>query len=209
MSKDVFIDTKKIETLTIELKGFEKEVGEAAYHALNRTLDQVVTQVGRIVPKEYAIKAKEVKETFAGGIKRPSKSNLEASVASRGHTLSLAHFPLTPSDPKLAKMLEIRYGTPLKVKIKKSSGNKQIRTNPKPFLASTGAKSADKTQYNIFKRSGKSRLPIAPVRTLSIPQMITNENIGDQIQNFATEKLNERLQHEIERAMISIGGKLK
>lgn len=209
MAKDVFIDTKTIETLAIELKGFEKEVGEATYHALNRTLDQVITQVGRIVPKIYAIKAKEVKDSFKGGIKRPTKSNLEASVASRGHTLSLAHFPLTPSDPKLAKMLEIRYGTPLKVKIKKSSGNKKIKTNPKCFLASTGTKSADKIQYNVFKRSGKSRLPIAPVRTLSIPQMITNENIGDQVQDFATEKLNERLQHEIERSMTNIGRKLK
>lgn len=202
VARDLFIDTKKIDILTVELKGFEKEVGIATYHALNRTLDQVVTQVGRIVPKVYAVKSKEVKETFAGGIKRPSKSDLSASVTSCGHTLSIAHFPHTPTAPKAGKYK-------VKATIKKDGGRKIISTTPKPFLMSTGAKSSDKTPYNVFKREGKSRLPIAPIRTLSIPQMITNENVGVQIQEFATEKMNERLQHEIERAMINIGGKLK
>lgn len=201
MAKDILIDTKKIETLTIELKGFEKEIGEATYHALNRTLDQVVTQVGRIIPKEYAIKAKEVKATFAGGIKRPTKSNLEASLTSTGHTLSLAHFPHTPSTPS-SKKYKVR------ATIKKGV-RKTINSNPKPFVMSTGAKTSDKTQYNIFRREGKQRMPIKVLRTLSIPQMITNEKLTDQIQEFATEKMNERLQHEIERAMTNIGGKLK
>jgi hypothetical protein len=89
----------------------------------------------------------------------------------------------------------------VKVQIKKSEAKRYINTYPQPFLASTGAKSAEKTQFNIFKRVGKARLPIKILRTLSVPQMITNENVTDQIQQAAQGKLNERLEHEIARVM--------
>lgn len=200
--QDVFVDTKQLERLTFELKGFEKQVGTAAYHALNRTLDQVITQVGRIVPKSYAIKATEVKASFKRGIKRPSKENLTASITSYGSTLSLAHFPHSPQAPSSKKYK-------VKVTIKKDKGRTAVNTSPLPFIASTGTKSADKTQYNVFKREGKSRFPITVVRTLSIPQMITNENVAEQIQKIASDKLNERLEHEIIRAMTTMESNLR
>lgn len=220
MSKGgIIVDTKQLDRLTIELKGFEKEVGEAAYHALNRTIDHVITQVGRIVPKEYAIKAKDVKESFKGGIKRPSKNDLTASVTSKGHTLSLAHFPHSPQMPPAA-------GRKYKVKATiKRGGRKTINTEPKPFIAPTGAKSPDespdKVQYNVFRRTGafkiaekgryvgKLREVIMPVYTLSIPQMITNEKVKKQIEKVSQEKLDERLEHEIIYRMTSINKKIK
>ncbi|TZE81998.1 phage tail protein [Calorimonas adulescens] len=199
----IIVDTKQLDRLTIELKGFEKEVGEAAYHALNRTIDHVITQVGRIVPKEYAIKANDVKESFKGGIKRPSKNDLTASITSKGHTLSLAHFPHSPQMPPAS-------GRKYKVKatIKRGS-RKLINTEPKPFIAPTGAKSPDKVQYNVFRRLGKERLPITVIRTLSVPQMITNEKVAEQIQKAAQEKLDERLEHEITYRMTSINKNIK
>jgi hypothetical protein len=198
----IFIDTKKIDRLAIELKGFEEEVAESTYHALNRTLDHVVTKVGQIIPKTYAIKASEVKKSFKGGIKKPSKTNLSASLTSKGHTLSIAHFPHTPSTPQGKK-------GKIKVKIKKTDGSKEVKTKPKAFLASTGALSEDKIQYNVFRREGKARLPIVVLRTLSIPQMITNEGVAEQIQKIATEKLGERLEHEITHRMTSMSKRVK
>lgn len=198
----ILIDTKKIDRLAIELKGFEVEVAESTYHAINRTLDHVVTKVGQIIPKTYAIKASEVKESFKGGIKKPSKTNLSASLTSKGHTLSLVHFPHTPKSPQGKK-------TKIKVKIKKADGSKEVKTKPKAFLASTGALSEDKIQYNIFHRTGKERLPIIVPRTLSIPQMITNEGVADQIQKIATQKLAERLEHEITNRMTSMSKRVK
>lgn len=199
--KTILIDTSKIDTLTTELKGFEKEVGEAVYHALSRTLDQVVTHVGRIVPKEYAVKSRDVKESFKGGIKKPTRSNLTASLTSKGHLLSFAHFPFTPKTDKRFKKART-----VMVTIKKPKGKIPSKTG---FVASTGAKSAEKTQYNVFHRLGKERYPIAPIRTLSIPQMISNEELEAPIQEFATNKLSERLEHEITRAILNIGDKLR
>lgn len=204
MANDVFIDTKQINKLTIELKGLENEMAEATYHALNRTLDHVVTQVGRIVPKSYAVKSKEVKESFKGGIKRPSKGKLEASLTSKGRTLSFAHFPYTPKSPRKSKGSIFK--NVVMVTIKKSKGKIISR---KGFVATTGAKSAEKTQYNVFKRLGDKRLPIAPIRTLSIPQMISNEGITEEIQKTANEKLAERIEHEIIYRITSIGDKIR
>lgn len=203
MAKEIVIDTKQLDRLTIELKGFEKEVGEAAYYALNRVIDQTITQVGRIVPRYYAIKATEVKESFKGGIKRPSMNDLTANITSKGHTLSIAHFPHSPTQPPKRRNYQVR------ATIKRSVGRKTITTDPKPFIAKTGALTEAKIQYNIFRRLGKERLPITVIRTLSIPQMISNENVEDEIQKFAQEKFNERLEHEITRSILNMQKNIK
>lgn len=199
--RGIFVDTRQVNRLTIELRGFERQVGVATYHALQRTIDQTITQIGRIVPRAYAIKAKEVKESFAGGIKRPTSNDLTASITSKGHTLSLAHFPFTPKTPRIKRNVAVT--------IKKSGGKKIVNTNPLPFVATTGARSTDLTQFNVFRREGRARLPIKVLRTLSIPQMITNENVGEQIQTFATERLNSRLEHEITRAMTTMSESIR
>jgi len=195
----ITIDTSQLEKLAKEFDGFDKEVAEAACHALNRTVDHVFTQIGRIVPKHYAIKKKDVTETLKK--KKPNSSNLEASVISTGRRLSFAHFPFTPKTPRRGKR------TPtVMVKIKQEKGKVRSRQG---FVASTGAKSADKIQYNVFKRLGKSRLPIAPIRTLSVPQMITNAKVAEEIQKSAQAMLEQRMQHEMKRIMTSIDKNIK
>ncbi|WP_148206721.1 phage tail protein [Desulfitobacterium hafniense] len=200
--QDIFVDTKQIERLTFELKGFEEKVGTATYHALKRTVSHVRTQIGRIIPKSYAIKASDVKRTLSS--KEPSLKDLSATITSKGHTLSFAHFPFTPRKPK--KIRRSIFENAVMVTIKKDRGKVLSRTG---FVATTGAKSADKVQFNVFKRLGKDRLPIAPIRTLSIPQMITNEGVAEQIQRAAADKLDERFEHEIIRSMTTMGNNIK
>lgn len=209
MAKDIFIDTKQIDKLSSELKGFEKEVKSATRLALNRTINHVITKAGQTVSKLYAVKSTEVKATFKGGIKKPTNNDLSTRVLSVGHTLSIAHFPHNPNNPLLAKMIAIRYNnSKIKVKIKKSEGYKVINGNPGAFIASTGAKSDSGVQFNVFKRVGKARLPIKVIRTLSIPQMITNEVVASQVQEAATQKLSERFEHEIDRKMATMKSKI-
>lgn len=197
----VQIETRQIDVLSIELESFPKQTQTAIYHALKRSLEQTKTEIGRIVPKEYAIKSKEIKESFNGGVNYPTKTNLEASLTSKGKLLSFSHFPFTPKTA-------IRKGKRAKVKvtIKKSRPKVTLKTG---FTASTGAKSQEKVQFNVFHRLGKERLPIAPIRTLSIPQMITAEGMEEKIQNFALEKFEQRLEHEINRAMDKVQDKVR
>lgn len=188
----ITVDTKQIDRLTMELKGFEKEVGESTYHALKRTVDFVATQIGRIVRQHYTIKASDIKDTLIKNY--PSKKDLSASVESKGHTLSFYHFTHSPKTrPATKKKYKV------KVTIKRDSGSQEVNTDPKPFIATL-----DGGIDHIVKREGTERKPIVVLRTLSVPQMITNENVGEEIQKAAMEKFNERLEHEIIRNMTSI-----
>lgn len=197
----VTIDVSPLNKLAQGLKGFEKEIPGAAASALNRTIQHVYTRVGKIVTDNYAIKAKDVKSTMANNISKASKGQLSASVRSVGHTLSFAHFPYSPGKPGT--------GRPVKVKIKKSSGKKEVMTQNRPFVATTGAKSEDKTQFNVFKRTGKERKPIVVLRTLSVPQMITNKATEESITEVANKKLAERVEHEIKYRLDKVKKELK
>ncbi len=179
---DIFVDTKQINQVTIGLKSLEKQMPGAAASAINRTVDYVNTKLARIVVAEYAIKASDVKGTIKKN--KASKSNLSASLTSRGHTLSMSHFPFTPKQPGIRKAV--------KVKIKKNSGMKAINTDPKAFVQKM------KNSLNVYKRVGKERKPVVVLRTISVPQMISNEKVEQAIQQEAGKKLVERIEHEIE-----------
>lgn len=200
--RTITIDTAPIERLARELKGFEKEVAEATRLALNRTVDYTLTQAARHVSQAYAIKQKEVKDSFS--VAKPSKTDLAAKLTSWGHTLSFAHFPFTPKTAKRSRRSV--FDTMVTVIIKKPKGK---IISKKGFVASTGAKDKEKVQFNVFKRLGKERLPIAPIRTLSIPQMITNEQVAGKIQAAAQAKMEERLEHEIIRIMTGMQKNIK
>lgn len=215
----VTIDVSPLNKLAEGLKGFEKEIPGAAASAINRTVTQVVNRVGRIVTERYAIKTGEVKESMKGHVSGASKSKLKASVRSVGHTLSFAHFPFSPTTPIIARSLGAGHPrAKVKVRIKKDKGKVQSK---KGFVAKTGAQSADKTQYNVFKRigtfkiarkgryTGQRREQIAPIRTLSIPQMITHETTAEKITAFANTKLAERVEHEIKWRLEKVKAKVE
>jgi hypothetical protein len=185
----VTIDVSPLNKLAKELKGFEKEIPGAISSALNRTIQHVYTKVGSIVTENYAVKSRDVKDTMKNNITKSSKGKLSASIRSIGHTLSFAHFPYTPRKPGTGRYV--------KVKIKKQSGYKEVKTANRPFIATTGARSEDKIQFNVFIREGKARKPIMVLRTLLIPQMITNNTTEEKITELANNKLAERVDHEI------------
>jgi hypothetical protein len=190
---NMIVDVKELNKLAIELKGFEKQIPGAAASALNRTLEHVNTKIGRIVTQEYALKSTEVK----GSIKKykAKKGDLSASLISRGHTLSLSHFPFSPKKPGTKR--------PVKVKIKKSEGKKSVNTDPKAFVQ------VMHNSLNVFKRVGNGRKPVVVLRTLSVPQMIGNEIVDSQIQELAQAKLSERITHEVNYRLDKIQKKMK
>lgn len=203
-NKMIVVETKQVKSLCLELKGFEKEAQEATYHALKRTMSFFVAEAGRQVTAKYAVKKSEVKDSFKPY--NPTKKNLSAGFESTGYTLSMAHFPHTPSTLKTGKY---------KVKVAIFKGRKQVFNGcneAAPYVGPTGAKSPDKVQNNIFQRrgtfsvmqkgryKGNKREDIIVPRTLSIPQMLGNEGVSENVTSAALEVFNKRLEHELERA---------
>jgi len=189
-NENITIDVSSLNRISRDLSQFQEEIPGAVASSLNRTLDFMNTRIGKLVTAEYEIKVSDVKKTITKI--RARKGDMKAGLKSTGNTLSFAHFKFTPKVPGTRKAV--------KVKIKKKDGFKEVRTQRKPFIMSTGAQSADKIQFNVFKRigDGRNRTNLAVLRTLSVPQMIQSVNVGNEIEKAATKKLEERVQHEIE-----------
>lgn len=195
-SENITIDVSSLNRIASGLSNFQKEIPGAVASSLNRTLSFMNTRIGKLVTAEYSVKVKDVKDTIK--IEKASKGDMKAGLRSTGHTLSFAHFPYTPKS--------LRRGT-VRVTIKKAKGKVSF---PHGFVAPTGATSVDKVQFNVWERmgtfkiatkgkhAGKLREQIAPIRTLSVPQMIQNVNVSNSIQLAASNKLEERITHEIE-----------
>lgn len=187
---NITVDTGELKRLIIGTKNFEKEVVGAIASALNRTVDFVNTRLGRIVTGIYAIKGADVKKTIRKY--KAKKGQLSAALQSKGRPLSLTHFPHKPETTVISRSLGVRHPkAQVKVKVKKGS-MQPMRVDPKAFLQKANGST------NIFKRVGDERKPIVVLKTLSIPQMITNETVGVDIQKLAQDKMNERLTHEVD-----------
>lgn len=205
-SSIIQIDTLKLEKLMKEFKGFEDQVGEATVRTIKSTVNTTLNRACVLVSKEYSINKDDVKKTFRNGIKYPTSGNMQASLTSTGHRLSFAHFPFSPKTDVRAGRGESIFNSAVFVEIKLKKGP---ILSKKGFVATTGAKSADKVQFNVFRRLGKSRFPIAPIRTLSIPQMITNEKINEKIGKWAISKFEKKIDTEMVNAILRIGDKIR
>lgn len=184
MTANLYIDTRGLSSIRIDLQKVAKQIPGATASALNRTLDFTTTKTIKEVTNEYTVKSKTVRATIKKV--RARGNSLYAYMSSRGPTIPLGKFQHTPRNySKKAKSV--------KVKIKKSSGFKVIKTNPKAFVQKIYGSESD-----IYMRKGNSRFPVIKLKSLSVPQMIANEKIIKSVQETAEKKLLERINHEIE-----------
>jgi hypothetical protein len=193
MPVELIVDTKSFNSAIIKLKDVPKQIPKATAQALNRTVDFTFTQTSREVRKEYAVKDRDVKSTLKKNKATPS--NLNAYVSSTGRTLTLYnHFNVSPKTPKTKRKYKV------KVQIKKGS-KVAINSTPKPFIASA------KNSTQVFRRVGSARTPVVVLRSLSVPQMVSNKETFNRIQTKASEMLEKRIEHEINRRLEKLGGK--
>lgn len=175
------IDYSELKDLNRKLKKHPKEARNAMRSAVNRTISRIVTNTAKEVKKEYpAIIRKDIKETL--NIEKATLSNLTGIVESTGSRLRASKFP--------HKISRKRNRSPVSVKIKgsyKTSGN-----SPVMFGEGVGGNRGARGR-EIYKREGKTA---ETVYTLSIPQMISNENVYKAIADDASEFLVKRFEHE-------------
>ena len=181
-SQVITIDASSLNRIAAGLNNFAKEMPGAVSSSLNRTVDFMNTRVGKLVSAEYVISSKDVKSTIKKI--KSSKGSLKAGIRSTGGTLTFSHFKFTPKGPG-------KKGT-VKVKVKKKEGYKEVRTSQGAFVQVISGNT------QLATRVGSARLPINILRSLSVPQMIGNDNVGRIVQTEATRKLEERVMHEIE-----------
>lgn len=183
---------------------FPQEKVEQAYSLmLSDVRKNLPAKITKAVTGVYAIKATEVREA-GNDAKNSAEITKGKSIGSikldnltltyKGRRLTLAHFRLSPATKPSKK----RY----KVKATIFKG-KRVTVNGKSglpaFIAPTSRKDPSGKPWIAFMRQGKDRLPITAIRTVSLPQMMTNEEVAEVINTEKEKMVLDRFQHHIDR----------
>lgn len=145
--------------------------------------------ISQEVRKVYGTDLKTIKSTYKGfykegKIKVGGVKIDNIKLKYNGRLLTITHFRMTPKTrPSNSKPYQV------KAEIIKGA-RKSFR---KAFLASP------KGTTLAWKREGEERLPIRPIKTVSVPQMVGSKRTQPQIQARIREELNKRWLHNVKR----------
>lgn len=157
---------------------------KAMARAINRATESARTEAARKVRALYYITQKDVTSTIK--IYKASPSDLSAMVLSRGNLIALTKFRVTPKKPQPKRRREII------VRVKRGGGG----VVKKAFVARMKS-----GHIGVFKRAGERRYPIDQMYGPSIPEMLGNSSVTGWVEEKARERLDQRLDHEINRLL--------
>ena len=201
-------------SMTVSLKGYAKLTQELK--ALNKDSEAVLRRttsdfksrapawVAAAVSETYDIKKSEVSKakTSAKPAGKVEVSGIlvdNVQLTFSGRVLTPTHFGMKPKTrPKSTKD---ENGKTIR-KARKYTVTAEIIRGQRKALGSNVFLGTNKGTGEIpFQRTGDSRTPIQAIKTLSIPQMITNEKVSAQIQKNIEEGLTKRLDNHVKQAM--------
>jgi hypothetical protein len=162
---------------------------KALSNAINRSAEGARTDTVRQVREEYVISAGRVRETME--IRKASKSDLTASVISRGRPRALSYFKLRPG-----KVTKKRPREGVHAQVKRTGGE----VIPEAFIAKLAS-----GHVGVFWREGKKRFPIEQLYGPSVAQMVGNQSVSRYVEQNAQRRLDDRLDHEINRILRGVG----
>lgn len=166
------------------LKHIPKSAPKALARAINRAANSARTEAGRKARETYHINHKDVISTIR--IDRATSMSLAAKVTSRGNTVSLAKFRVTPKQPAPKRKI------PISVRVKRGEGGPVKRA----FVARV-----QNGHLGVFERAGKRRLPFQELYGPPVPVMLGSPTVRAWVEEKAAETLDRRLEHEIGRIL--------
>lgn len=172
----------QIKVIEQVLKNTPKQVPLVVSRAINRAAYSGRTQAGKSVRKEYEVKHRTVISTIK--VKKASPNDLQADFRSKGETLKLMDFKVRPGQPDPNRK------NPINVTVRKNAS--------KIFLGGFVAQMKS-GHMNVFSRQSEKRFPIKGHYGPSVPQMIGNEDVIEEVETQASNTLESRLIHEINR----------
>ena len=167
--------------------------------AINKVADKARAEINRAIPEEYAVKAAEVRNAVS--VRKARSGELRAvisvfgSTRKRGRSMNMIHFlaaiqaagAARKTRGSRATKAELNtIATQLGFRIRRDGGLKRIDG---AFLGNNGR--------TIFRRTGKSRLPIAPLQVIGFSQMFSSRKISQRV----IDKIVAEMPVEIDRAM--------
>lgn len=183
--------------------------------------------IAKEVAAVYNIKQNEVKPSGGGGggksignIGVKGNTITTAKLVYHGRLLTLTHFGMKPAEPP-----NTRKAYTIKVKIKRGKGktvgkNKRLTKKQKKnieknfrkqgkqnstaspiMLLHTGNRQEGGTNYIPFQRVSQRRSDLKAIKTVSIPQMVSNDVVKENIEKTLSTEMGKRIDHHMKRYM--------
>ncbi|MDF1536082.1 MAG: phage tail protein [bacterium] len=187
----ISIDVKGVKQAMLRLPDIRK-VRRAASMALNRTGKGVVTEMDRGIREEYTIKRADVRD----GVKSytASESNLRFQVSGTTRKISLVKFQHRASRTRKKGVAGVR------VRVKKAGGLKPV-VGAFPGRMKAGAGVGAAGNMAIFKRVGRTRLPIKRLTGPSVFKMADNDKVRRRMEKRATDQFDREFTRNLDRLM--------
>lgn len=191
-------------------KAPQKVMRSLASDAKKRVPGWVATEVSKV----YGIKKTEITGKKVGSVKVTGSDIKDMKFIYAGRMLTPTHFSMAPKVPKeggsyTLKATIIKGQRSTLGKVKKLT-KKQRAALAKNFTRSGTRRSdhspvmlmrANGGQFLPFQRKSHKRKDIQPIKTVSLPQMVSSERTKGNIQAKINEGLGERLEHHLDRYM--------
>lgn len=180
---------KNLKEVKADLQKTEEQVAKAVNATTSDFAKRGPGWISQEVIDVYAISQKDIKKNtmrpkYNGKICIAGLKLNNVEIKYKGRLLTITHFKMTPKKrPKKSYRVS--------AEIKK--GNK-ARMPKGVFLGGNGG-----GKDIPFQREGKERLPIRSVKSLSVPQMVTNKDVSDNIQKRINTELEKRLDNNLKR----------
>lgn len=202
---------KNYKALTKQLEDMKKAPKAVLKATTSDVRKRVPGWVNTEVAKVYGVKKSEITSGALGSVKVTGDNIQEIKITYKGRVLTPTHFGMTPKAPGqnayTLKAQILRGDKVVLGKVKKLT-KKQRAALAKNFTRS-GTKNSDHSpvmlmranggQYLPFQRKSTKRNDIVAVKTVSLPQMVSNERTHDLIQTAINEGLSKRLDHHMKR----------
>ena len=172
--------------------------------AINKVAEKARAEINRAIPQEFAVKASEVRNAVS--LRKARSGDIEATItvfgstSRRGRSMNLIHFlaavqqagkAIKKRGVKASKADLSALNRQLGFLIKRGGGLKKIEG---AFVGNQGR--------TIFRRTGKTRLPIEPLQVIGFSQMFSSRKISTRIMN----KIDADLLIEINRSIARLMG---
>ena len=200
------------EDLKAKLEKMNKQSETVVKRTVSDFKSRAPAWVSAAVTEYYAIKKSEVKGAMTGVKKGIGKIKVagvtvdEISLVYSGRLLTPTHFKMKPSTPPKKRAKNIKSETagdvatvtplaPYQVSAEIKKG-KRVTFPGQVFLGTNKG-----AGYIPFQRESEERTDIKSIKTVSIPQMITNEQVGEEIKKKIDEGLSKRLEHHLQQEL--------
>lgn len=200
---------QELDRVTRLLAGIEGGVDSALSNAVKRTASTVRTLSTEAIRDRYAISAKNIRAEQNIKVTYSYSDGVQAIINFAGHKIPLYRYDGTsPQVPAVdnSRLIQIMTGQGWRTVHPSvpAKGHQLKGTAPSVQTGGFVARmhNSTKDHIGIFRRIGAdSDSPIQEIMGSSVPQMLGNEEVGEQLSEKAAEKFNERMEHEIDRIL--------